>query len=336
MKLLRVATVQFTPLPTGWESWHYEHENVQVTAAMFYEAGVANGDKKLFLVASTDIDIPEINNDGYVIVPKDARTALETHLVFAANIVSIFEGCERTLLAAIPSVALIPGNDAERKTLDLSKGFLTNPVMKADALTVFPKNPDLVQGLADRFRGVALMAEAQSHHLQSGQFLEYVRLFESAFGGSFRQIEKKLYQFLNPIFGYTRSEIRSWISLRDPLVHADGKISSDIVIDLDIQITNRMKQAAYDVLFNKVTWGEKSHSRRQLWTPNCWTTSVDSDLKVLQGHQGSIHFKTLDSFGVFPLDLKAIIDPLPAGWWHKSTDNLFPSFKFEVIPVDNK
>jgi hypothetical protein len=336
MKLLRMIVATFEPIPEGWEFWPYEHENIEITATIVNRPPAINEKLQLLLVASTEIDFPEIGDDGYVIAPKDKRQALETHLVAAANIVSVFGGCKRTLSATIPSVALIPGNDAERKKLDSSKGFLTNPLMKADAMTPLPITSQFIQGLGDRIDGVNLLAQAQSHGLQSGQFLEYVRLFESGFGIQLSQMEKKLLQFLNPDFGYTRSEIRSWTELRNPLVHADRKVSKKIVIDLDIRVTQRMKQAAYDVLLNKATWGDRSHSRRQLWIPDCWTTSAQSDLKVLQGHQGSIRFWAFDSFGVFPLNLEAAINPLPADWWHKSTDELFPDFKFEVIPINNQ
>ena len=92
-----------------------------------------------------------------------------------------------------------------------------------------------------------------------------MRLFESGFALEFSQMAKKLTQFLNPAFGYTRSEIASWIEMRDPLTHADGKRSDLILLDSDVRkVTQRMEQAAYDVLFNKQMWRDRSRSRRNL------------------------------------------------------------------------
>jgi len=169
--------------------------------------------------------------------------------------------------------------------------------------------------------GVALMAEAHSHRLASGRFREYVRLFESGFAMQFSQMSRKLHQFLHPAFGYTRAEIVSWIELRDPLTHADGKRTNIILLDGDVRkVTQRMEQAAYDVLFNKAIWHEWSQSRRDLWRPSGLTTSVSADLVIRQGSEGSFTFQVFDEFGVFPRDLQCILSPPPEEWWCKFPD----------------
>lgn len=281
-------------------------------------AASVEGKLRLLLKAATEIAFPEINDEGYVIIPKDKRRELELNLETAVNLLSVFRGCSRSLSSASPSVALIPKNDLEWKRLGAAKGFLVGQSSTMSAHAQVPLEEKILLGMTDRLDGVSLMAEALSHRLESGRFREYVRIFEAAFAIQFSQTSRKLQQFLNPDFGYTRAEIDLWIEMRDPLTHADGRLSSRILFDADVRkVTQRMQQAAYDVLFNKAIWHEKSKGRRVLWIPTAGTSSASVDIFVQQGAAVTFRSQVFDEFGVFPMDLQCVLNPPPAEWWCK-------------------
>ncbi len=251
MQLLRIASAYFEPAPKGWEAWKVKIANVRVSTIPIREAPPVEGKLRLLLQAATEISFPEINDDGYIVLPEDRRESLEAALQIASNLLAVFGCCRRSLLAARPSVALIPKNSRQRRKLDSTKGFLVDPTSTVALQPQIPIGSSFSHKLGDRNDGVALMAEALSHGLASGQFREYVRLFEAGFGMPFSQVSKKLEQFLNPGFGYTRAEILNWINMRDPLTHADLTRSKIILVNADVRkVTQRMQQAAYDFLLN--------------------------------------------------------------------------------------
>ncbi|MES9943410.1 MAG: hypothetical protein ABW080_00445 [Candidatus Thiodiazotropha sp.] len=273
------------------------------------------------LVAERKIDFPTIDQNEYVIIPEQDRRQLEFAIETIANIISVFGRCKRFISSATPCVALVTEVGEELQKLNNSKGILGKRMSITSASGVNELDSDLLSQLQDRFPAVALIAEAHSHSLAAGKFHEYVRLFEYAFAMQFSQLQKKLLQFLNPVYGYTSDEIKSWTQIRDPLTHADGKKSNEIYLDSDARkVVQRMEQAAYDVLFNKKIWHDKSRERRDVWSPIAATTNNAHDLIIKQGSEPSILFQVLDEFGVFPMNLNAILNPVPSEWWCKMSD----------------
>ena len=318
MQLLRIASAYFEPPPKGWDAWTLDLDDVHISTIPIGRAPPVEGKLRLVLQAATEIGFPEINGDGYVLLPKDKRLELEAGLETAANLLAVFGGCRRSLSSASPSVALVPDDDLEREKLESSKGILTDRAATISVLTQIPLEPQLLQGLSDRLDGVALMAEALSHGLESGRFREYVRIFECGFGMAFSEVSRKLSQFLHPTFGYTRAEIDAWVRMRDPLTHADRRYSTEIIFDSDVRkVTQRMKQAAYDILLHKAVWHDRSRSRRALWSPPAATTSASTDLVIHRGSTPTMRFQLFDEFGVFPKDLQCHLSPPPTNWWCK-------------------
>ena len=316
MKLLRVATATFTPDPGIQKSWEIEFGNCRISTR---EVSPQDPESwRVLLIAETQIDFPEINDDGYIALPEDSRRELEFCLETIANFISVTGQCRRVVSSATPSAALIPEDPGERERLQQSRGFYTQQKSIVSASGASKLDSELMKSLSDRWPALALLAEAKSHSLSAGKFHEYVRLFESAFALQFSQLTKKLRQFLNPVYGYTTDEIASWSSIRDPLTHADGKKSNFIFLDADArQYTQRMEQAAYDVLFNKLKWHDRSSERRQVWTPIAATTSADGNIIVKQGSAPKISMQVIDEFGIFPKDLNAILTAPPDDWWAK-------------------
>ena len=316
MKLLRVVTATFTPDPGHPKSWELEFGNCRISTRELASQDTESW--RVLLIAETAIDFPEITDDGYVVLPDNSRRELEFCLETIANFISVTGQCRRIVSSATPSAALVPDDSDERDRLEKSRGFYTQQKSIVSASGVSMLDSELMRSLSDRWPALALLAEARSHSLSAGKFHEYVRLFESAFALQFSQLTKKLRQFLNPVYGYTADEIASWSSIRDPLTHADGKKSNFIYLDADArQYTQRMEQAAYDVLFNKLKWHDRSSERRQIWTPIAATTSDDGDIVVKQGSAPKLSMQNIDEFGIFPKDLNAILTALPKEWWAK-------------------
>lgn len=316
MQLLRIVTTTFTPDPKQPKSWQVQFGRSKISTMKI--SGENNGCWKVILIAEIEIDFPDITDDGFVRIPDEERRELEFSLETIANMISVLGRCKRSISSVTPSAALIPADNTELDQLNATKGIYSQQYSIASAAGIDMIDSDLLGHLSDRFHAVALVAEARSHSLSVGKFHEYVRVFESAFALPFSQLSKKLRQFLKPVYGYTSEEIGSWASTRDPLTHADGKKSNQIYLDSDARkYTQRMEQAAYDVLFNKKLWHNRSSARREVWAPVAATTSPTGDILIKQGSEPTISFQVIDEFGVFPKDLNAIITDPPKDWWSK-------------------
>lgn len=318
MKLLRLTSMYFDPPPTGWSSWEFKFGDVIVSTIPIGTAPPVEGKLRLLVKAEISIQSLEIDDEEFINLPEKERRECEVALETAANIISVFGRCGRTISSASPYIALIIDNPKERGRLDKTRGFRTMKSLNSGHHFQIPLSGNLVSGLQDRLTGAALMAEAFSHRMESGRYRDFVRFFEAAFSRSFSEIQKKLLQFLNPIFGYTSQEISEWIRMRHPLTHGDGKKTNFILLDSDVRkLTWRMEQAALDVLFNKEIWHDPSKTRRELWIPIAATTSNKGDLMIRQGSELSLKFQLFDDFGIFPMDLQAVLSSPPESWWFK-------------------
>lgn len=82
-----------------------------------------------------------------------------------------------------------------------------------------------------------------------------------------------------------------------------------------------MEQACFDTLFNKSKWHDPSKERRRaVHMLAAGTSARGCDISIVQGADVSFTFQLSDPFGVFPLDLRAILSPPPPGWWFKGVD----------------
>jgi hypothetical protein len=136
---------------------------------------------------------------------------------------------------------------------------------------------------------------------------------------SVNDLEKKLAQFLSAgIHGYTRPEIREWLSFRDGATHADLAKTTKIVLEGDIRpFIARMEQAAQDVLFNKLKWHDSSRERRCLVKHLAASTSTSGDWAMVQGIEVALQCQVFDDFGAYPSDLSGALTSPPAEWWWK-------------------
>lgn len=181
----------------------------------------------------------------------------------------------------------------------------------------------LTSGVHDRLSGASLLSLALSNSNDLGKFVGFCRLFEDAFALSVGQLEKKLSKFLghHPMgLGYTRNEVRTWLSHRDAASHGDLHVAKKHALESDVQgFIPRMKQAAFDVLLNKDRWHEHGSDRREHWRPNVALGESPGIAVATVGRPVNLRWKMLDPFSNWPIAGDCRADP--AG------EVVFPSVK---------
>lgn len=308
----------FEPPPEGWNSWRTQIGNVTLNTLTLGAVPPIEGKLRLLVSAETPIEFPDTDKEGFIYLPEDKREQCEQALQIVADLISVCGRCNRSVSSASPCWALIVDDGDERTRLDSTKGVKTKKKMLSEFWFQIPRNDELISGLQDRLSGVAILAEAFSHTRAAGKYREFVRLFEAAFALQFTKLEHILKRFLHPVMGYTRQEIGKWIDFRHPITHADGRKTEQLVFDVDVRkVIQRMEQAAIDVLFSKADWHCKSITRRQLYIPPAITSNSEGSGIIKQGSTPTIKFQIFDEFGVFPLDLNAVITNPPKSWWFK-------------------
>jgi hypothetical protein len=76
-----------------------------------------------------------------------------------------------------------------------------------------------------------------------------------------------------------------------------------------------MHQAAFDLLMNKENWRAEDAARRELWRAPTGTSGAGNDIFATRGEALAITAQLMDPFDAYPMNLSAIITPLPDGWW---------------------
>jgi hypothetical protein len=261
---------------------------------------------------------PKLTSEGGVVVPAAARREAEMGIDQAADLIAVTQVTRRSISSAWPPIALSADGDDGREWLQGAKFFDFSGESRGHPSMgwTIQLTDEVQRALQDRLDGVALLAEALAHGHATGQFHEFVRLFERAFALPTSQLAAPLTEFLLPRFGYTKNEVEHWTeTLRDPVTHADVRPS--IFLESDTRpVIGRMRQAAYDVLLNKQSWRSSNTARRGLWSPPAGTTSASGDMFIVQGSDGVVmQHQFIDPYGTYPLDLTAGLSSLPEGWW---------------------
>lgn len=321
MRLHRFAMLHLKPEP-NWGPWksyvgNSDHR-VEIRRVPVNHLPRAPGvptSSGWLVAAALDISgLPDLDEEKRVLIPLEARERCENAIESAANLVSVLEGCGRSILSPSPCLALEYESTVERQFLEASAGIKTE-VLSSEAGVRLPIPRDdqsLLQTLSDRQNGVALLAEAYSGGGESSKYSNFIRFFELAFKMSPSKLGRKLTQFLAPSMGYTRQEVEEWLSLRNPHSHADFRESQFIAVASDVRtFLLRMEQACLDVLFNKAEWMRFSRTRRDVWFPDAISTSAAGNLVVKRGTALKLVFHTYDEFGVYPRDLGAALGSFP-------------------------
>ena len=328
--LRRLAVIVLTPAPGAQAMLDAVYGDVEVETIKSELRGNA---VRALVVASSPLTYrPKRTADRYVVVPDAERRRCEQAIEVVADLVSIANRARRAISSPFPWVAFEATSDEAREWLDASIGIheLDRVVDIPSASSVVPLEPEIIDGLRDRSDGTVLVAEALAHTHPTGQFLDFFRLFERAFRLAAHKVEAPLHELLADRYGYTPPELEGWGKIRDAATHAD--VRSRFVVEADVRPhLARVRQAAYDVLFNKAHWRDPSTDRRELWTPNGWTRGPSSDVVMVQHSTGRLEAQLLDQFGAYPTDLEAGLTSLPDGWWSPEVQPRSPERPVQVI-----
>ncbi len=328
MKFLRFAMLQLRT-SQAIDDLAGEVDGVQVKLR-----SVESEDEKSKAFLATAIfplsEFPEKDVDNKLLIDDKIRQKCEYAISMTANLLSVFNACSKSIYSPYPCVAIEYEGQNEMAYLQSSSGFFVTERRDNGAYMPIEFKPEYVSQLTDRLDGVTLLSEHYSSS-ESGKYRELVRYFELAFKMPFVQIEKKLFQFLRDApYGYTRQEIKEWISLRHSSFHADQKKSLEISITSDVQsYLMRMEQAAIDVLFNKTYWRSNSTLRRDIWRPTAWSTSKHGELVVLKDSKLSMLFRVYDEFGVYPKKLGLELSDKKENWYYTFNQDHIPGVPTE-------
>jgi hypothetical protein len=312
--LIRLATVYLDRLEDDWRQFGMRFEDIELSTLGAWDV---DNQVRLLLAAAKRLPYrPKVTSDGAVIVPERERREAEEAIEHTANLIALANGGRRRISSPTPAVALFADGDEGRAWLDGVSYLELSPNGEGSPLPswTIELTEEIQKGLSDRLDGAALLAEALAHEHPTGQFHEYIRLFERAFARPARHLAQPLASVLHPQFGYTEDEIEHWLGvLRDPATHADAR--PGFVLEADVRpVIGRMRQAAFDLLFNKTSWRNPDHERRELWKAPTGTSGVGNDIFATKGVALAMTFHLTDSFGSYPMDLSAHAD-LPDGWW---------------------
>jgi len=274
----------------------------------------------------------DITTEKLIIIPKEEREKIEKAIETAINLFAVSTGSSRSISSPTPYIALQPDNDEERKMLEELNGFVLNPTTIPGAPFQTEFNDELLMMVHNRLDGVSLLAEALSHSHPTGRFHEFLRLFERAFTRSSSRLVQPLTEFLiQADQGFSKKEIENWVvKLRHPATHADRY--EEFILESGIRpVVQRMKQAAYEILFNKKEWRNSTSERRKMWYPVSGTLTDKMDVFLTKGEYQSLEYQLLDGFSSYPHDLTGSIGHfLPKNWWYKKMDKFNIRGKVEI------
>jgi hypothetical protein len=333
LTLWRLALVTFAPPPRQGNSFGATFEGADVQTLRSQEK-----DEQLSVLMAAGVKLryrPKLAGGRFVVVPDDARRAAERALEIVVNTVAVAERCSRAIASPFPWVAFEPTDEDARLWLDAAEGIHElDRIVDFPSITALPlglDDADVMGGLADRWDGVALLAEAFAHKHPTGRLHELFRVLERAFALSARKLGPVLVNFLHPRYGYTAEEVDGWIKLRDPATHAD--VRHEFVLEAEVRpALRRMEQAAVDVLVNKTNWRCSDPNRRELWRPTAWTKSKLGEGVTHIRTPGRVESQLLDQFGAYPTYLAGVTTRLPDNWWAPAVTPKSEQRAFRVLP----
>lgn len=291
----------------------------KVTLGFGSEILGADDKTALLIFALTKLEHkPKITKDGLAVVADKIWRKLEHEIENLANMFSLASGRPRSLSSPEPCLALQADDEDENDWLAKVTGIKTGGAQFELGLADFDVDIwECAEHLTDREEGMAMLADALRQS-NSGKFRECWRIIERAFSSSGQALVQNLSDFLSRNYmDYEKSEVESWVKVRDRMTHADR--SRQVMLERDLgHISSRVLQAGYDVLLNKANWRKADSLRRDVWFPGCGLTNRSNFSFVHRGSALQMPFTWIDDFRAFPVNLEVQMLMPPLHWWPKS------------------
>ena len=320
MKLLRLAVFYLNSKQEKWNNFEVKTENCVIRSLQSNIMETSSKQRLIICAEKTLKHKPKISQENIIIPPEKDRRELEKATHFIGNLISISEFVGNSIRSPIPCVVFIPETQDELDFLNNTNGMKFKPIPYVD-FKFSLQDIVIEQDLEDRIEGCEFISIALSQSSSLGQLHEYVRFFERAFALASNNLVDSLYSFLKGSdVTYTRNEIYYWIiRLRDGSTHADQRNKFIFEPDMTKHIV-RIRQAVYDVLFNKTIWNDSSITRRQVFSTPLGLLEDNTPFGVV-GHPKFIgHVQLMDPYDVFPLDLTVKFNSFPENWWFSNAD----------------
>jgi hypothetical protein len=320
VNLVRLAVLSLSnysgssSMPAEW-SWSTESDGVAVETHLIGEAA---GVLHVMITTQVPLDVrPSRSESGYIVIGPEALRRCERVVEEFADLAAVAVRMSRKLSSPNPEVAFSAVTAEERAWLDESEGISRPSEWRGTFLPSIDLSSPIIASLTERLDGVALLAEALSIEHPTGRFRELLRVFERGFRSSPYRLVDPVADFLSyfDVLQYDKQETFHWFTtLRDKATHADKR--EDFALARDVEpVLNRVEQAAYDVLYNKLNWRSSDNARRDVWTPEAGVLPDGSGL-LRQDARAPFQARVMDGFGAFPLNLEVRVgEPLSPDWW---------------------
>ena len=178
--------------------------------------------------------------------------------------------------------------------------------------------------LEERSIGAKLLAQGLCTTHPIGRFLSFCQLFENAFRTPFEQLTEILSEFLQGNnLDYSADEVSVWVDTRGAAAHGDLKKARMIADEHAVrQFLDRMQQAAYDALMNKLNWHQKDAARREAWHPGTASKAKLGELVFVAGKPTNFRLRPMDPFTNWPVASDCRLE--------KSGDAVMPSVNVQM------
>lgn len=241
---------------------------------------------------------------GFTTIPARARATAESGIEAAVHLAAVDRATAFTISSPMAYVGFRPHRRERLPELEGIKirGPFVHPIPGASGAEGILEQLD-GSAFADRFDGLALLAEAINASTALGRYLQLMRLFERAFRLAPGGLANPLATFLRPSrYRFRVTEVRAWCNARALSLHADRR--SEFNLDADVRpFVDRMMLAGYEVLANKEIWRHRSTDRRSSWTPRWGTSGNGVDLFLTPGSPLKVTMQLLDRYKAYPLVL---------------------------------
>jgi hypothetical protein len=150
MKLVRLAVVQLASLAADWGDSAYNTDGVHIQIL-----GEQQRDHGYFVLLSSIVPLqrdPEINTDGYILIPEPERKQGEAAIEAFANLLAVSMRSSRQIFSPTPYVALIPEDHEAHDRLSRTKGIL----LSVDGRSIVSVPFHVPSAIADKVLGKEL------------------------------------------------------------------------------------------------------------------------------------------------------------------------------------